>query len=51
MQQMIEAIELCLDSLDPKRPKTFKREELPQAQERAREGLRLALAYLKREGN
>jgi hypothetical protein len=52
MKEMIEAVELCLESLDPKEPRRFNREELQEIQDKTREGLKLALAYLKeRKGN
>lgn len=49
MREMIEAVEVCLQSLDPKKPKRFKKDELKDAQDKARKGLELALAYLKKE--
>ena len=51
MKDMIDAVELCLKSLDPKKPKRFKPEELAEVQEKTREGLKLALAYLKKVSN
>ena len=49
MSEMIEAVEVCLQSLDPKKPKRFNKDELKDAQEKARQGLALALAYLRKE--
>ena len=45
------ALEVCLDSLHPdyEKRRRFPKEELEQAQEKARQGLRLALEMMKGE--
>lgn len=45
------ALEVCLDSLHPnyEKRRRFSKEELEGAQERARQGLRLALEMMKGE--